>query len=162
MILLLRLRGQPETPQQLLLDPPSFHARSALSMVLRGRQAWFPLAIRSRQETSRAHFRMGPRGNVSVASPQGQLRQPHIPRGHKPWQAHQAAAWLEMDAMLTATLTTQACNGMSKPLVVISNLCKVLTTNSCSGRIMQDRACRCSRSRTPLASSSTHLILVIG
>ena len=100
MLLLLQLRELLGAPQQVQLWLPTGPGKldlrplptgSALSMALRDRRARLPLAIRSRRRTPKAHFRMGPRGNVFVASAQGHLRLPHISRGHKSWQSHQAA-----------------------------------------------------------------------
>ena len=98
--LLLQIRMLMGVPQQVRLRLPAsttkFDLRrhqsgSAPSMALRDRQARLFLASRSRSRTSKAHARMGPRGNVFVAIPQGHLRLPHIPRGHKWWRSHQAA-----------------------------------------------------------------------
>ena len=100
--LLLHIRMLMGVPQQVRLRLPAgttkFDLRrhqsgSALSMALRDRQARLFLPIRPRCRTSKAHVRMGPRGNVLVVSPRCRLRLPRIPRGHRWWRAHLAATW---------------------------------------------------------------------
>ena len=86
-------------------------------MVQRGRQARFPRIFRSCHNASRAHFRMGPRGDVFVARRQCQLRQAHIPRGHELWQAHQAAAWRDMVVLIGQHSIAQVLTGTHRKTV---------------------------------------------